>query len=871
TGKTDAPAGSVVTVVVTDANGNTQTVTTTVKGNGSYGVDVPNGLPDGGYSVEAKVKDPAGNEGKGRDHGSIDTVAPKITVDAPDNSKDSTPTITGKTDASAGSVVTVVVTDANGNTQTVTTTVKGNGSYGVDVPNALPDGRYIAKATVKDAAGNIAKATDPGSIDTAAPSVKAVDQQVQEASCAKVSGIIKIGDANGVAMITVAGKDVTTASVSNPIVIKTNKGILTVNGYNAAKGEVAYTYAENGERKDHSRGDDSVADKFVVTVKDKAGNTGMDTLDIKITDTAPVAVNDVNSMSERDTAVRGNVLANDQTGADTPVMSSSGSANGQYGKLVLAQDGTYTYTLNGNNSAVKALNSGQKLVDTFTYTVRDADGDTSTAKLSITINGVDNDKITIGTNDSNTIKGGSGNDILIGDHGGTQTIITKGTNYNVAILFDVSSSMKNFIAADGKSYLHMAKKSLLKLAADLAAHDGSVNTSLIVFSGTAREVVDIRDLNERNVNKLLKGILAQTADETGGVTNYEDAFRDTAKWFKEVSGNGYTNVTYFLTDGQPTAYGKDGSSGHPRTIGYVTQEAVDAGLHSFKKLSALSDVHAIGFRNGVEQTTLKYFDTTTPSGQLGYGRDVVSAPIFYDKYASVVYHGKTGEASIVHSPKELDAALQKGSTSIIANEVSNDTLFGGEGNDILFGDSINTDNLSWVNGTTGASYEAGSHDGMGSAALDEFIKWSENGGKAATMQQKVDFVRKNWEDLLDGRSDGGDDRLNGGAGDDILFGGAGNDSLSGGEGSDKFVFLANSNSGKDQILDFQSGTDKVVFADLVSPADLQGAVWNDQTHTLSFTGVGEDGVRYQNSITFSGMSSGETLNSILEKHVEFIG
>ncbi|OSI09079.1 hypothetical protein BWD10_11205 [Neisseria zoodegmatis] len=670
--------------------------------------------------------------------------------------------------------------------------------------------------------------------------------------------------------MTVAGKDVTSASAARPVVIKTDKGTLTVNGYNAAKGEVAYTYTENGGRKDHSKGDDSVIDKFVVAVKDKAGNTGMDTLDIKITDTAPVAANDVNSMSERDTSVYGNVLANDLKGADTPITSSSGSANGQYGKLVMAQDGTYTYTLNGNNSAVKALNSGQKLVDTFTYTIKDADGDTSTAELSITINGVDNDQITIGSNGSNTIKGGSGNDVLIGDHGGTQTIITKGANYNVAILFDVSSSMNKFIAADGKSYLHMAKKSLLKLAGDLAAHDGNVNTTLIVFSGKAREVVDIRDLNEHNVNKLLKGISAQTAKETGGVTNYEDAFRDTAKWFKEVSGNGYNNVTYFLTDGQPTAYGKDGSSGHKRSIGYVTQEAVDAGLHSFKKLSALSAVHAIGFKQGVEQTTLKYFDTTT-SGPLGYGRDVVSAPIYYNKHASVVYHGATGEASIVHSPKELDAALQKGSTSIVANQVSHDTLIGGEGNDILFGDSINTDQLSWTNKATGVSYEAGSHDGMGSPALDEFIKWSENGGKAATTQQKVDFVHNNWENLLDGRSDGGNDNLSGGAGNDILFGGAGNDTLAGGEGADKFVFLANSNSGKDQILDFQAGTDKVVFADLVSSADLQGAVWNDKTHTLSFTGVGENGATYQNSITFSGVSSGETLNSILEKHVEFIG
>ena len=63
----------------------------------------------------------------------------------------------------------------------------------------------------------------------------------------------------------------------------------------------------------------------------------------------------------------------------------------------------------------------------------------------------------------------------------------------------------------------------------------------------------------------------------------------------------------------------------------------------------------------------------------------------------------------------------------------------------------------------------------------------------------------------------------------------------------------------------------MVFADLVSPHDLQNAVWNDETHTLSFTGVGKDGTTYQNSITFNGLSVGETLDSVLQNHVETIG
>ncbi len=169
TGTTDAPEGSVVTVVVTDNDGNTQTVTTTVKDDGTYSVDVPNELPDGGYEVDVSVKDPAGNEGNATDTGSVDTTAPTISVDAPDDSNDTTPTITGTTDAPEGSVVTVVVTDSDGNTQTVTTTVDSDGNYSVDVPEALPEGDYTVDASVKDPAGNEGKATDVGSVDTAAP------------------------------------------------------------------------------------------------------------------------------------------------------------------------------------------------------------------------------------------------------------------------------------------------------------------------------------------------------------------------------------------------------------------------------------------------------------------------------------------------------------------------------------------------------------------------------------------------------------------------------------------------------------------------------------------------------------------------------
>ncbi|WP_429180715.1 retention module-containing protein, partial [Aeromonas salmonicida] len=107
----------------------------------------------------------------------FDLVPPVITVSAPDNTNDTTPTLTGTTDAPAGSTVTLLVTDANGNQQTLTTTVNPDGTFSVDVVTPLADGSYTVTANVTDPAGNTASATDDGSVDSTAPSAPLVEIQ----------------------------------------------------------------------------------------------------------------------------------------------------------------------------------------------------------------------------------------------------------------------------------------------------------------------------------------------------------------------------------------------------------------------------------------------------------------------------------------------------------------------------------------------------------------------------------------------------------------------------------------------------------------------------------------------------------------------
>ncbi|SUU31869.1 RTX protein [Aeromonas hydrophila] len=113
----------------------------------------------------------------GEENRLIDLVPPVITVSAPDNTNDTTPTITGTTDATAGSTVTLLVTDANGNQQTLITTVNPDGTFSVDVTTPLVDGSYTVTASVTDPAGNTGTATDDGSVDSTAPSVPQVEIQ----------------------------------------------------------------------------------------------------------------------------------------------------------------------------------------------------------------------------------------------------------------------------------------------------------------------------------------------------------------------------------------------------------------------------------------------------------------------------------------------------------------------------------------------------------------------------------------------------------------------------------------------------------------------------------------------------------------------
>ena len=115
-------------------------------------------------------------------------------------------------------------------------------------------------------------------------------------------------------------------------------------------------------------------------------------MNVVVTDDTATGQDDVNSLAEEAESVSGNVLDNDESGADgwrtdadgnIAAVVLSGSADGTYGMLTLNADGSYTYTRNETG----VPDDGAE--DTFTYIAYDADGDAVEKTLTITIENTD--------------------------------------------------------------------------------------------------------------------------------------------------------------------------------------------------------------------------------------------------------------------------------------------------------------------------------------------------------------------------------------------------------------------------------------------------------------------------------------------------
>ncbi|MEI8648193.1 Ig-like domain-containing protein [Paraglaciecola sp. Hal342] len=179
TGTTSAPEGTLIQVVVTDQNGNSQNVTSVVENDGTFTLNVDSALPEGGFTVEASITDNQGNTTTVSVNSSVDITAPAINNLTIDSDSD-TPSIAGDTDAQPGTNVIITVTDANGDSQVINSVVQDDGSFSGTPDTALADGEFTVVTQVTDEAGNTTSQTTTGSVGTTTPTVTDTDDSKQQ-------------------------------------------------------------------------------------------------------------------------------------------------------------------------------------------------------------------------------------------------------------------------------------------------------------------------------------------------------------------------------------------------------------------------------------------------------------------------------------------------------------------------------------------------------------------------------------------------------------------------------------------------------------------------------------------------------------------
>ncbi|MED5512288.1 MAG: Ig-like domain-containing protein, partial [Pseudomonadota bacterium] len=517
-------AGSVVTIILVDSNGNQQILTTTVNADSSWQVGANQVLAEGEFTITATVSDPAGNQAQDTTTGIIDLTAPIISLDNLGSSADNTPTISGTVQGvAAGTPVTLVVTDANGNSQTFTAITNDNGVFSADVPGSLADGQYTVTATVSDLAGNQASDSETGTVDSSSLTIL----------------IDALGETND-----------TTPSISGSTLNATAGDVVTVVIIPASGPSQTFTTTVDANGDWSINVSDELAEgEFTIdaTVTDQFGNTANDSITAVVDTTAPlISIDTIGAINDSTPLISGS--SQGATAGNTVTVTVVDSQNNSQ---------TYTTTVDADgNWAVPVTSAVSQGEFTVTASITDNAGNTGTDTEVGTFDGI-NPLLTLDfdplTNDSTPLITGT-TDVTAG------SIVT----VNVTDSDGVVQTLSAVVAADG-SWSISPNTPLAEGAFTVTAsvEDESGNQTQITQNGVVDLTAPIITIdNLGTVNDTTPTISGQTNEPAGsivtvvvsdGINSYEFSATVNAdgSWSGDVPAeldDGNINVTASITD-----------------------------------------------------------------------------------------------------------------------------------------------------------------------------------------------------------------------------------------------------------------------------------------------------------------------------------
>ncbi|MNX68605.1 Bifunctional hemolysin/adenylate cyclase precursor [compost metagenome] len=448
----------------------------------------------------------------------------------------------------------------------------------------------------------------------------------------------------------------------------------------------------------------------------------------------------------------------------------------------------------------------------FNVAVVDGDGDKDASTLQVTFEPVVAPVLIVGSNADDVsgssvpfvvsggageIDGKGGNDVLIGDVGGSNQL--PGQKANIAFVLDNSGSMTSntiqFTNANGVTSsitrLEAMKQAVISAinglynsgASDIRIHIDAFATQ-VNSSGSFTLTTGGLDNNTQRLAAIafVNAITVPSAD----ATNYEAGLIAANNWI-ESTGPGApiaaadVNKVIFVSDGEPNrAYNANGITTVDNVSSNVAMQHV-LGTYNPSGPSNDDNVSEVNRIENVGSSAGQTFTIESVGIQVGANALTLLGQV----------EGTGGSATNVNNANQLNTVIgQLTGGGSAAASVGNDHLQGSAGNDVIFGDSIYANNADggW------AAFVA-AHPGLTSNQL-----LAELAINHATYAQEGSV---GGDDILDGGV--GNDILYGQGGNDVLIGGLGADTMEGGSGNDTFKWQSGDAGGTDIIKDFTTG------------------------------------------------------------------
>ena len=316
------------------------------------------------------------------------------------------------------------------------------------------------------------------------------------------------------------------------------------------------------------------------------------------------------------------------------------------------------------------------------FKTEDADGDVASTTVNVPLEVVDqtinaDNEAVSNSDDTIVITGGEGiaGTVAAGDSGGMTEGQQVAANYNVCFVLDTSGSMDERVGKEPDSWwqedtrptrLDIAVESIENFI-DTSIHQGdfvgTVNLAVVPFASTHGDTIKV------SITRVSDGQGGYTETYTlgtssystydafstafhsqlnrldaNGGTNYQAGFHNAAEWFGELDNPSGAdgNITYFLSDGEPTFHGTSSEGGG----NYAKLEDVQGAWTGYQELLGAASgmqVNAIGFGTDLDDAamkTLAMLDNTSSSDGEVYASDggLYASDGVYVPEGSVVYN-----------------------------------------------------------------------------------------------------------------------------------------------------------------------------------------------------------------------------------------